>query len=109
MLNLVLGSNLRPYYLQTADDHMLDPKAVMFNMSTYCYTSSIVKNGFMIDSFMGQSFNTFSLLISLKNYITHMPINFLMIINDDVMGRLQLARHMSNFTFMHLQLLRKEW
>ena len=58
---------------------------------------------------MGRSLNTFSLLISLKNYITHMPINFLMIINDDVMERLQLARHMSNFTFMHLQLLRKEW
>ena len=55
---------------------------------------------------MGRSFNTFSLLIS---PITHMPINFLMTINDDVMGRLQLARHMSNFTFMHLQLLRKEW
>ena len=58
---------------------------------------------------MGQSINTFSLLISLKNYITHMPINFLMIINDGVMERLELARHMSNSTFMHLQLLRKEW
>ena len=58
---------------------------------------------------MGRSFNTFSLLISLKNYITHMPINFFMIINDGVMERLQLARHMSNFTFMQLQLLRKEW
>ena len=34
-----LDCNLRPYYLQTADDHMLDPKAVMFNMSTHCYTS----------------------------------------------------------------------
>ena len=38
-----------------------------------------------------------------------LPINSLSIINDDVTGTKQLARDMPNFTFMHLQLLRKEW
>ena len=58
---------------------------------------------------MAQCFNTFLLLIPYKNGITHIAHQFSYINNNDATGTIQLGRDMPNLTFMHLQLLRKEW